>query len=138
MNIVLDTNVLLVSISTRSSSNWVFQQLVEGGYTLSVTSDILDEYTEIIEQHMGADFAQAVVDLLVDLPNLNQINKYYFWQLIEADPDDNKFVDCAIAANADYIVSEDRHFRALKNIDFPKVEVLTIEEFKTVLLIPET
>lgn len=135
MNIVLDTNVLLVSISTRSSSNWVFQQLVEGGYTLSVTTDILDEYAEIIEQHMGADFAQAVVDLLVDLPNLNQINKYYFWQLIEADPDDNKFVDCAIAANADYIVSEDRHYRTLKNIEFPKVEVLTIEEFKAVLLV---
>ncbi|MEZ4887803.1 MAG: putative toxin-antitoxin system toxin component, PIN family [Chitinophagales bacterium] len=137
MNIVLDTNVLLVSISTRSSSNWVFQQLVEGGYMLSVTTDILDEYTEIIEQQMGADFAQAVVDLLVDLPNLNQINKYYFWQLIEADPDDNKFVDYVIAANADYIVSEDRHFRILKNIEFPKVEVLTIEEFKAVLLVSE-
>ncbi len=83
------------------------------------------------------DFAQAVVDLLVDLPNLNQTNKYFFWQLIETDPHDNKFVDCAIAANADYIVSEDRHFRALKNIEFPKVEVLTIEEFKAVLLVSE-
>ncbi len=59
MNIVLDTNVLLVSISTRSSSNWVFQQLVEGGYTLSVTTDILDEYAEIIEQHMGARFCPS-------------------------------------------------------------------------------
>ncbi|MGB1242612.1 MAG: PIN domain-containing protein [Chitinophagales bacterium] len=103
-----------------------------------MTTDILDEYAEIIEQHMGADFAQAVVDLLVDLPNLNQINKYYFWQLIEADPDDNKFVDCAIAANADYIVSEDKHFKILKNIEFPKVEVLTIEEFKAILLVSKT
>lgn len=42
---------------------------------------------------------------------------------------DNKFIDCAIAANADYIVTNDKHFNVVKNIDFPKVNILSIQEF---------
>lgn len=49
--------------------------------------------------------------------------------LIHADSDDNKFVDCAIAGNADYIVTDDKHFDELKNIDFPKVNIITTEGF---------
>ena len=49
--------------------------------------------------------------------------------LIEEDPDDNKFVDCAIVAGADYIVSEDAHFRVLEKIPFPKVNVILLNQF---------
>ena len=45
-----------------------------------------------------------------------------------SDPDDNKFVDCAIASNAKYVVSQDHHFDVLKSIPFPKVDVVTIED----------
>jgi predicted nucleic acid-binding protein len=58
---------------------------------------------------------------------------YYKWNLITVDPDDNKFVDCAIAANADYIVTNDKHFNILKEINFPKVSCITIEEFIEIL-----
>jgi len=49
--------------------------------------------------------------------------------LIDQDPDDNKFVDCAIIANADFIVSEDSHFAVLKFIPFPSVKVVRLDEF---------
>ena len=49
--------------------------------------------------------------------------------LIQADKDDNKFVDCAIVAGAEYIVSEDAHFRVLDTIPFPSVSVKRLEEF---------
>jgi len=52
-----------------------------------------------------------------------------FFHLIEADPDDNKFVDCAICGNAELIVTNDVHFNILKNIDFPIVDVKSIQEF---------
>jgi predicted nucleic acid-binding protein len=55
------------------------------------------------------------------------------FNLIAADPDDNKFVDCAIVANADYIVSQDKHFDILKKIDFPKVNIIRIEEFARIV-----
>ena len=58
---------------------------------------------------------------------------HYTFALIEADKDDNKFVDCAIAANAKCIVTEDKHFKVLENIPFPKVEVIGREDFKCYL-----
>ncbi|MBQ0075288.1 MAG: nucleotide-binding protein, partial [Prevotella sp.] len=57
------------------------------------------------------------------------IEVYYHFELIEADKDDNKFVDCAIKADAKYIVSNDRHFAVLKTIPFPHVEVIDIQQF---------
>lgn len=61
------------------------------------------------------------------------IQPSFHWKLIYADPDDDKFVDCAVAGNADYIVTNDRHFQVLKDTPFPKVETLSIVEFEKVL-----
>ena len=58
---------------------------------------------------------------------------YYKWNLITADPDDNKFVDCALNAGADCIVTNDRHFNVLKDINFPKVNVIDIDTFKSII-----
>lgn len=69
----------------------------------------------------------------ISRPNVIRKDPHYTFALIEADKDDNKFVDCAIAANAKCIVTEDKHFRVLKNIPFPKVEVLGREEFSLYL-----
>ena len=49
--------------------------------------------------------------------------------LITADPDDNKFVDCAFAAGATYIVSDDAHYNVLKDIPFPHLIVLKLRAF---------
>jgi uncharacterized protein len=49
------------------------------------------------------------------------------------DPDDNKFVDCAIAANAKYIVTGDRHFNIMKSIDFLKLSIITAYDFQKIL-----
>ena len=54
---------------------------------------------------------------------------YIHFGLIEQDPDDNKFVDCAVAADAEYNVTNDSHFKILKDIDWPKIAILTIQEF---------
>lgn len=52
------------------------------------------------------------------------------------DEDDNKYVDCAIVANADHLVSEDRHFNILKDIEFPKLSVIKVDEFLQMLSAP--
>ena len=63
------------------------------------------------------------------LPNVKFIDPHYSFGLIKADDDDSKFVDCAIASNAIFIVTEDKHFKELENIPFPKVEVIGIDDF---------
>lgn len=102
---------------------------MSGKFQLAVSSEIVFEYQEIIEQKYNVSTAVAFVSLLKELPNVHFYTSYYKWLLIDVDKDDNKYVDCAIAGSANYLVSEDRHFRVLKSIEFPRVSVLTIDEF---------
>ena len=133
MRIVLDTNVLLVCISDKSKYYPIFNAFVNEEYELCVTTDILLEYEEIIKEHMGSFFAEYVLDLTENAPNVRWITKYYKWNLIKADADDNKFADCAIACDAKYLVSDDKHFKILDKIPFPKVEILTAQDFKDII-----
>ena len=82
---------------------------------------------------MGVEVADMTLYLLLMLPNIQLIHKYFFWQLIEQDPDDNKFVDCAIASNAQYLVSEDRHFQVLKGYDYLGIDLIRLDDFKNIL-----
>ncbi len=49
------------------------------------------------------------------------------FHLIAADPDDDKFADCAIAAEADYLITEYRHFDVLKTAGY-QPQPITPEE----------
>ena len=75
------------------------------------------------------DVARNVVDVILKRKNVERIDPHYHWHLITADPDDNKFVDCAFTAGAVYIVSDDAHFDVLRDITFPKLLVLKLKEF---------
>ncbi len=56
-------------------------------------------------------------------------SRLHFHLLSGVDEDDNKFVDCAIAAGADYIVTEDHHFDYLRQIPFPQLNVISLDDF---------
>ena len=129
MNIVLDTNCLLIAISDRSRFHRVWQAFTNGDYTLCVTNEIIEEYAEVISRNINERVAQTVIYLIMTLSNVKYIDPHFRFHLITSDPDDNKFVDCAIAANAKYIVTEDHHFDVLKDIPFPHIEVISIEKF---------
>ena len=130
MKIVVDTNVLLPSLSPRSAMHWLFAEILAEQFTFCVTTDILSEYAEIFEQKLGSKAASAIMDLIETMPNLLQVNKFYFWQAVEKDPDDNKFIDCAVAANARYLISNDKHFKELKRKPLFEVEIFTFDEFE--------
>lgn len=133
MRIVLDTNVLLVCISPRSAFRWLFDSFLNEEFTLCVTTEILAEYEEILKRHSGEEFASLALQLIENAVNTTFITRYYRWELIKTDIDDNKFVDCAIAANAHFIVTEDKHFKILADIPFPKVNIISAEDFKNYL-----
>lgn len=132
LRIVLDTNVLLVSISSRSHAHWIFQKLLHGEFDLYITNEILMEYEEIISEKYNNRVAKDVVRTLLKLPNVCKQTIYYHWNLISNDPDDNKFVDCAVSANVHYLVSHDRDLNVLRQIAFPKIDVLKIDSFKMI------
>ena len=133
MNVVLDTNCLLMSLSRRSPYYPIWQDFVKGMFTLCVTNDILSEYEEILVQKVGKEIASNVITAILDLPNTQMVQVYYHLRLITADPDDDKFVDCAFKANAHYIVTQDHHYDILKQTAFPRINVIDIDEFVHVL-----
>ena len=129
MRIVLDTNCLLMAISDRSRYHKVWREFIESGYTLCVTNDIIEEYVEVIGRNISERATEAVAYLILTRSNVLYLDPHFRFHLVEADPDDNKFVDCAIAAGAKNLASEDHHFDKLKDIPFPHVDVISIEQF---------
>jgi len=127
--VVIDTNCLLQMISKRSPYRPIWDAFLEQKFILCVSDEILDEYQEIIEEQTTAQIAENVILLILNCSNVNYVDPHFRLQIITADPDDNKFVDCAFAGGADYIVSEDSHFDVLSNIPFPTINVVTMDEF---------
>ncbi|MCU0341329.1 MAG: putative toxin-antitoxin system toxin component, PIN family [Spirosomaceae bacterium] len=128
MKLVIDTNVLLVSISSYSRFHWLYRAIIEGKVTLFITNEIMSEYAEKLLEKLNTKTAFTTLRMLVELDNVVQTTIFYHFNLIQTDPDDNKFVDCAIAANADWLITNDKHFNILKDIDFPTVNVIRLED----------
>lgn len=135
LKVVIDTNILLVSISSRSSYHPIWRSFIDELYTLCGTTDILYEYEEILSQpwHLNMEVSRFVLETIDNAPNVIFVTPYYHWGLIMVNPDDNKFVDCAIACNADYIVTHDGHFDALNTSSFPQINIITADEFLAIL-----
>ena len=96
---------------------------------MCVSNEILSEYEEVLSVKTRQEFAEAIIKTLLNKRNLVRMAPTWRFGLIEAAPDDNKFVDCAICGRAELIVSNDKHFDVLKTIDFPYVRVLKLQDY---------
>lgn len=132
MRVVIDCNILVACLSTRSPYHNIYTSLVSGKFELVVSQDILFEYEEIIQLKYGVSTAEGFMSLLALLPNVQIVHPFYKWNLISADPDDNKYCDCAVSGAADYIVTEDSHFNILSTIPYPQVTIIDINSFSEI------
>lgn len=133
MKIVLDTNVLLVSLPSHSKYFPIYHALLTKQFDLCVSNEIITEYEEQIGKRLGIERTEVKFFELLNLENVHFVDPTYNWKLIEADLDDNKFVDCAIASNAAYLVTNDAHFNILKNVPFPRIQLLDAAQFMSIL-----
>ena len=76
--------------------------------------------------------ANSFLNSLKELANVVQTDIFYKWLLIESDLDDDKFVDCAVAGNVDFLVTNDKHYNILKTIRFPPINVISLEELELI------
>lgn len=129
MNIVLDTNCLIMAISAQNEYYQVWQDFLDGKYVLCITNDIIEEYSEVIARNISPLVSEFIITAILNRKNIKLISPSYAFHLIDADEDDNKFVDCAIIGNAKYIVTQDHNFNILKQISFPKVDIITLKAF---------
>lgn len=133
MRVVIDTNCLIASISPVAGYYWLYEAFESERFDWLISNEILSEYLEKLTERYSEQTASLVYSIISAAPNVTFAEPYFKWQLIEADADDNKFADLAIAGSADYLVSNDKHFNILKTIPFPKLNVLSLNEFKMVL-----
>jgi putative PIN family toxin of toxin-antitoxin system len=129
VQIVVDTNVFINAIGKISPYRWIFDKIISGEFTLCITNDIFYEYWEVLEEKTTPEIADNIANFLVTIPSVKFIKPFIYWNLILTDEDDNKFVDCAISAGAECIITQDAHFNILKRTSFPSLKVFTPEEF---------
>lgn len=131
MIVCIDTNVLLQAAKPDHNFTPIISAWFRRQFRLAVSTAILAEYEEIITRLSGPDrwrqlervfhLADARGDLLM------HVSPSFRFQVITADPDDNKFTDCAITANADYVVTEDRHFDVLADAGYKPLPISPAE-----------
>ena len=129
MKIVLDTNCLLPTIFCNSSYYWFGDSFCKGGSVMCFSTDMCHECEELLSHFYSSEIGESVMQTIMNAANIELITLYYKWNLISADPDDNKFVNCALNAGVDYIVTNDRHFNVLKSLNFPLIRIINIEKF---------
>ena len=122
MTVCLDTSVFLQIFGRKQPFQPILRALLDGRITLAVSTEILLEYEEVTTKLSGAERWRDVVALLELLAqlhgNVRQIEPQFRFGIIAADPDDNKFCDCAITAEANFVVTEDTHFDTLKTAGY--------------------
>ena len=135
MKVVLDTNCVIQIVTGRGYKSAVWNSFLNGDYALCYTNEILFEYEEVLTRYYGdAEFAKIIIQIILTSANTEQVDPSFRFRLITEDPDDNKFVDCAIISGATYVVSDDRHYNVLKTISFPKTDVKKLREFAKILV----
>lgn len=127
--IVIDTNCLLAILPSRSPYHSVWTEFLTNKLEVCVSNEILMEYEEILSEKTSPSFADSIIQTLLNRKNLVKVSPVWRFNLVRQDPDDNKFVDCAVCGQAEFLVSNDNHFRILRDVSFPPVTLVTIQEF---------
>lgn len=133
LKFVIDTNIFVASTSEFSKYHWILKSLRNKEFDMYISNEVLSEYEEKLFEFFGSDVTNEFTEYLLTAPNVFKVSPSYFWKIIEIDPDDNKFIDCAVAANADYLVTNDKHFNVLNQTPFPKINIINIQNFTSLM-----
>jgi len=133
VRVVLDTNVLIKAIGRQAVFRPIFDAFLTKRYDLVVSTSILLEYEEVLSERNGPLVGTSILTVLLTRSNVRRQRINYDFRLVEQDPDDDKFVNAYVASQADYLVTDDRHFRVVLASQFPTVRVVSTAEFMEVL-----
>lgn len=114
MIVVIDTNVMNGMFVAKHTHAAIRHAWYAGRFQWALSTDILQEYEEILGRMRGGSKAEEILSIVMELGQrfgtVLQISPSFFFRTISADRDGDKFADCAIAADADHIITSDRHF----------------------------
>ncbi|MCP4345030.1 MAG: putative toxin-antitoxin system toxin component, PIN family, partial [Desulfobacterales bacterium] len=129
MRLVVDTNIFFSGFNPKSYYYPIIEGIYSKKYRLLVSTSVLLEYEEILQKVFPEELLEHFWLFVLTSENVVFVNPTFSFQLPFADEDDQKFVDCAVCGNADFLITNDKHYNMLKDIEFPKVEVIKAETF---------
>lgn len=137
MKIVIDTNIFINATFAKTGASAKILELIDKGkLKLLVSEDILAEYKYqlgfpyIAKRHeQSAKNIAKTIDRIISKAKIVKVE--YRVRLVHADPSDNKFLECAYAAGAEFIVSSDNHLLSLKS--WQDIQIVTPGEFLKLL-----
>lgn len=128
MKIVLDTNVFVSGVFFSGPPYQILKAWRDGKVQLVISQEILEEYQRVGEilayQFPGVDLG-PILELLTVKAELTQVPSLP--GPVCDDPDDDKFLACALASNSEVIISGDKHL--LKVSGYCGINVLRPRKF---------
>lgn len=131
MIVFIDTNVLIQARAKSHPYHRILRACASGSLSWAVSNRIVTEYREMItllDDAAAWRRVEHLFDLMELTGHLVRVSPHYQFGIIGSDPDDNAFTDCAIAAHADYVITEDHHFAPLASAGY-KPQPISPEEF---------
>jgi putative PIN family toxin of toxin-antitoxin system len=116
--IVVDANVVLAALrSSQGASHRLLREMLMGRIPFAVSPAVALEYEDVLKRPgilggnfwIGDDEIDTVLDALFAKSHL--VSPFFRFRPFLADPKDDIYIECALAAGATLIVSNDRHFR---------------------------
>ena len=128
MRIVLDTNVFISGIFFSGTPHRILQGWREGRIQLVLTPEIFEEYQRvaaILHENFPSVDLTRLLDLVVVEAEMCQAEPLL--EAVSVDPDDDKFIACALSSGSKLIVSGDKH---LLDVDgYRGIEILKPRPF---------
>jgi putative PIN family toxin of toxin-antitoxin system len=136
MTVVLDTNIVASASFWRGKPAHCLEAWVLGKYDLVVSHPILTEYEEIIARLALRYPAKQYTDWLSAIKQAGHLFLPAPLPVITTDPDDEMFIECAVAARADYLATGDKG-HLLKLEKFSGISIVAVSSFLRLLGMPE-
>lgn len=128
MKVVIDTNIFVPSFFGGNPRS-VIDLWKKGEITLCLSKDILDEYIKVL-QRIGLQDEGELEELLSLFSkgfNMLFTTKTPKIRVIKNDPDDDKFIECALALKAEVIITGDRAIEAIG--EYMGIKILSPQQF---------
>lgn len=127
IKVVLDTNILISATFWKGPSHEITLLAAKQKISCFTSLEMLYEYARILKRDFKQQenqIEEKVRGILLFSQITNPTTKI---NIIKEDPEDNKVLEAAIEAKADYIVSGDRHLLTLK--EFKGIKIVKAREF---------
>jgi putative PIN family toxin of toxin-antitoxin system len=128
VRIVLDTNVFVSGVFFSGPPYQILKAWKDQKLQIVISLEILDEYYRIGEE-LSVQFPETDLNPAIELvaTKAELIEGAMLHEAVCDDPDDDKFFACAIAGNADLIISGDKHL--LKMSGYQGIKVVKPRQF---------